>query len=57
MKPNPLAVYAFAGLYVVALTLAWLLFDPPRVTNGDYFAQFALVLTAIGLYHSESPKR
>jgi hypothetical protein len=48
-------IYVFALLYMGSLMYGWL---GPRelVTTGDYFAQSALILTALGLYNTEPPR-
>jgi hypothetical protein len=51
------AIYIFAGIYVIALTYGWLFFEPPKVTTGDYFTQFGLILAALGFYRAEPPKK
>jgi hypothetical protein len=48
-------VHLFAAFYLIVMTIAW--FTSNRVTSGDYFAQSALVLTSIGLYHAPPPGR
>lgn len=55
MSLKPTVIYIFAAFYLIVLTIGWLVVD--KVATGDYFAQSALVLTAIGLYNVESPNQ
>lgn len=57
MKHSPpwWIAYLFLGGYAVALTYGWLVVD--KVTTGDYFTQFSLLLTAaFGIQIPDSKK-
>ena len=49
---KPVVVYLFAAFYLIVLTA---MVFTNRIGTGDYFAQSALILTAIGLYHAAPP--
>ena len=56
MGSKAYVVYAAALLYMGSLMYGWL--GPQAlVTTGDYFAQSALILTALGLYNAEPPQQ
>lgn len=57
MRRLPTIVYGFAAFYLLALTFGWAVPGGPEVSNGDFFAQSALVLAAIGLYQATPPQR
>ena len=57
MRNLPAVVYAFAGIYLLALIFGWAVPGDPEVSTGDFFTQGALLLTAIGLYQAEPPRR
>lgn len=48
-------VHLFALIYMGALIAAAFGFGRLEITAGDFFAQAALVLTGVGLYHSKGP--
>jgi hypothetical protein len=54
---QPWIVHGFAAFYLIVMTLAWLGVGRRSLTNPEYFAQSALVLTSIGLYHATPPGR